>query len=54
LTIVGVGFIDYDAYYKDHAYEGWVGWLASVIFLGEFAYFINGVSNTYKKSNAAV
>ncbi|CAD8195723.1 unnamed protein product [Paramecium pentaurelia] len=54
LTIVGVGFIDYDAYYKDHSYEGWVGWLASFIFIGEFIYFINGLSNTYKKSNGAV
>ncbi|CAD8185312.1 unnamed protein product [Paramecium octaurelia] len=54
LTIVGVGFIDYDAYYKDHSYEGWVGWLASFIFIGEFIYFMNGLSNTYKKSNGAV
>ncbi|CAD8212532.1 unnamed protein product [Paramecium octaurelia] len=54
LTIVGVGFIDYDAYYKDHSYEGWVGWLASFIYIGEFIYFINGLSNTYKKSTGAV
>ncbi|CAD8111943.1 unnamed protein product [Paramecium sonneborni] len=54
LTIVGVGFIDYDSYYKDHNYEGLVGWLASFIFIGEFIYFINGLSNTSKNSSATV
>lgn len=49
-----MGFIDHDAYYKDHSYEGWVGWFASFIYMGEFLYFMNGLSDTYKKSNSSV
>lgn len=52
--IVGIGFIDNDAHSKNHNYEGWVGWVASVMFLCLFAYFFKGILETYKKSNTKV
>ncbi|CAD8191260.1 unnamed protein product [Paramecium pentaurelia] len=54
ITIVGVSFIDYDSYYKDHSYEGWVGWLAALIYIGEFIYFMNGLVDTYNKQNTKI
>ncbi|KAM3135045.1 hypothetical protein pb186bvf_012869 [Paramecium bursaria] len=54
LTIVGIGFIDNDAMHKYHNYEGWVGWLASVIFLAELLYFLAGSQKTYITSNGKV
>ncbi|CAD8096013.1 unnamed protein product [Paramecium sonneborni] len=54
IMIVGVSFIDYDSYFKDHSYEGWVGWLASLIYIGEFIYFMNGLVDTYNKQNTKI
>ncbi|CAD8096242.1 unnamed protein product [Paramecium sonneborni] len=54
ITIVGVSFIEYDSYNKDHSYEGWVGWLASLIYIGELIYFMNGLVDTYNKQNTKI
>lgn len=49
-----MGFLDYDSYYKDHNYEGWVGWVASSIYVGEFIYFMNGITETSRREKQKV
>jgi hypothetical protein len=52
--VMGLGKLTDDAHYKYHPFDGWVGWVISVVDSALFLYFFAGIKNTQSKSTDKV